>query len=82
MINYQASSKDMTSEEIKEANRFMWAVKGMLIPLGYSRDDVNATFKSYFKRLWCNCHDYQLEGFDEAWELGKKERLEKWGETK
>ena len=51
MINYQASSEEMTSEEIKEANRLMWAVKGTLIPLGYSRDDVNSTLKGYFKRL-------------------------------
>ena len=78
MINYQVSSEDMTSEEIKEANRLMWAVKGMLIPLGYSRDDVNSTLKGYFKRLWCNCHGYQFEGFEEAWELGKEERLKKW----
>ena len=73
MINYQASSKDMTSEEIKEANRFMWAVKGMLIPLGYSRDDVNATFKSYFKRLWvagsngAPLYEYE-EGFEKEYQ--------------
>ena len=78
MINYQASPDEMTFEEIKEANRLMWAVKGMLIPLDYSIVDVNLTMKSYFKRLWCNCRPYQFEGFEEAWELGKEERLKKW----
>ena len=78
MINYQASPDEMTFEEIKEANRLMWAVKGMLIPLDYSIVDVNSTMKSYFKRLWCNCQSYQFEGFEEAWELGKEERLKKW----
>ena len=78
MINYQASSEEMTSEEIKEANRLKWAVKGMLIPLGYSRDDVNSTLKGYFKRLWCNCQPYQFDEFEEAWELGKEQRLKKW----
>ena len=54
MINYQASLEDMTFEEIKEANRFMWGVKGMLIPIGYSTKDVHGVLQGYLKRLWCN----------------------------
>lgn len=79
MINYNASSDEMTLKEIKEANRFMWLIKGTLIPLGYSRDNVNSIFKSYFKRIWYNEESYiHEEGFEEAWKLGKEERLKKW----
>ena len=78
MINYQASLEDMTSEEIKEANRFMWGVKGMLIPIGYSTKDVHGVLQGYFKRLWCNCDPSQFDGFEEAWEQGKEIRLKKW----
>lgn len=77
-IDYNASTKEMGLAEIKEANRFMWGVKGMLIPIGYSTKDVHGVLQGYFKRLWCNCDPSQFDGFEEAWEQGKKIRLEKW----
>ena len=54
-------------QELKEANRLHWAVKGHLIPKEYSEDDIKRTARSYFARLWTNCRDYQFEGFEKAW---------------
>tara|TARA_B100000768_G_scaffold165320_1_gene167815 strand:- start:2276 stop:2521 length:246 start_codon:yes stop_codon:yes gene_type:complete len=67
MVNYNCSVDDMGPEEIKEANRLMWAVKGMLIPDGYSIKDVHAVLNGYFKRVWSNCNPMQFEGFEDAW---------------
>lgn len=67
MINYNATIEEMGPEEIKEANRLMWAVKGMLIPDGYSIKDVHGVLNGYFKRVWCNCSPTQFEGFEDAW---------------
>ena len=75
MIDYNATTEEMGPEEIKEANRLMWAVKGMLIPDGYKISDVNSVLRSYFKRLWTNCDNYQFEGFEEAWEKDSKRKL-------
>jgi len=75
MTNYNATTEEMGPEEIKEANRLMWAVKGMLIPDGYKINDVNSVLRSYFKRLWTNCDNYQFEGFEEAWEKDGKRKL-------
>ena len=76
MINYNASEKEMGPEEIKEANRLMWMVKGTLIPDGYTVTNVNSILKSYFKRIWYNEEAYMHEeGFEDAWEKDGKRKL-------
>ena len=53
----------------KEANRFYWLVKGMLIPLSWSDKDVEKIYDSYMTRLWGN-HEritYASEGFEELY---------------
>lgn len=75
MVNYDCSVDDMGPEEIKEANRFMWAIKGMLIPDGYQKKDVHSVLRGYSKRLWCNCDPAQFEGFEDAWTKYGKDKL-------
>ena len=56
-----------TSKAIyKEANRFMWMVKGRLLN---EWDDPQQVYDSYFVRLWNTTLDD--EGFEEAWETHK-----------
>ena len=53
----------------KEANRFYWLVKGMLIPTSWSDKDVERIYDSYMIRLWGN-HEriaYASEGVDELY---------------
>ena len=53
----------------KEANRFYWLVKGMLIPTSWSDKDVERIYDSYMTRLWGN-HErvaYASEGFEELY---------------
>ena len=52
----------------KEASRFMWIVKGQLIPDGYSDQDILDMYDSYFVRLWGN-HENPVhqDGFEEAY---------------
>jgi len=82
MIRYDSTVEDMGPNEIKEANRLMWMVKGQLIPLEYSDKDINSVLKGYFKRLWGN-HErsqYAEEGFEDAWEhsIRTKSDWHKW----
>lgn len=52
----------------KEANRLNWIIKGKLIDLSWSDEDVEKTYNSYFKRLWGNNEMYIHEaGFDRAY---------------
>jgi hypothetical protein len=52
----------------KEASRFMWIVKGQLIPDGYREEDIVEVYDSYFKRLWGNHENcVHEEGFEEAY---------------
>ena len=50
----------------KEANRFYWIVKGMLIPESWSDEDVEAIYDGYMKRIWGN-HEADWTGFHAAW---------------
>jgi len=53
----------------KEANRFYWIVKGKLIDMSWSDEDVENTYNSYMKRLWGNHENcVHEEGFEEAWQ--------------
>ena len=52
----------------KQANRLNWIIKGTLIDISWSDDDVEKTYNSYFKRLWGNNEIYlHEEGFAEAY---------------
>jgi hypothetical protein len=52
----------------KEVNRFMWVLKGQLVPDGYSEKDYEDTHKIFLKRLWGNDENYvHEEGFEEAY---------------
>jgi len=52
----------------KEANRFLWIVKGRLAPDEYSEQDYLDVYDSYLKRLWGNHENYvHEEGFEEAY---------------
>lgn len=53
-------------DKIKEANRLMWMVKGMLIPETWSLKDIDWVLDSYTKRLWYR-EEASDEGFEEAW---------------
>ena len=76
MVNYDCTLAEMGPEEIKEANRLMWAVKGMLIPDEYSREDVHRVLKGYLKRLWGNNEFYlHLESFEEVWNIHGKRKV-------
>jgi len=58
----------MTDSQIKEANRFYWIVKGMLIPESWSEQDIEKTYHSYMERIWGN-HENVVHavGFEAAW---------------
>lgn len=62
----------MTEEQIKEANRYYWIIKGQLIPEAWSEDQIQAILNSYFKRIWGN-HEAIVheEGFEKAWQQRK-----------
>jgi len=52
----------------KQANRLNWIIKGRLIDVSWSDDDVEKTYNSYFKRLWGNNESYiHEEGFEQAY---------------
>ena len=58
----------------KEANRFYWLVKGMLIPESWSDKDVERIYESYMTRLWGN-HEriaYGSDGFEMAYDAREK----------
>lgn len=58
----------MTGDELKEANRIFWIVKGHLIPAGWSDKEILSMQDSYVRRMWGN-HEavFREEGFEEAW---------------
>lgn len=58
----------MKEWEIKEANRYYWIIKGMLIPESWSSVEVEGIFNSYMYRIWGN-HEAIVheDGFEEAW---------------
>jgi len=65
-----------TEDELKEAYRLFWIVKGHL---NTSDDTALSSKDGYFKRIWidgCNgapIADYE-EGFEEAWNLLKSQK--------
>lgn len=62
----------------KEANRFYWIVKGMLIPESWSDEDVEAIYDGYMKRIWGN-HEAVVHqtGFHAAWLAREAKKLPK-----
>jgi hypothetical protein len=62
----------MTEEQIKEANRYYWIIKGQLIPSSWTEDQIRAILDSYFARIWGNIEAYvHEEGFEQAWQQRK-----------
>lgn len=58
----------MNAEQIKEANRYYWIVKGQLIPVSWSLDQIEKIYYSYMERIWGNHENVVHEtGFEEAW---------------
>ena len=60
----------MSIEQLKEANRLFWIVKGHLIPECWSEVDILNMSDDYLKRIWGN-HEatFHEEGFEEAWNI-------------
>jgi hypothetical protein len=58
----------MTHFQRKEANRYYWIIKGMLIPESWSDHDIMKVYDSYFNRIWGNHEAIVHEvGFEAAW---------------
>ena len=60
--------KNINGSLHKEVNRFMWIIKGHLVPNGHSEKDYEEIHKSYLHRIWGN-HEAPIheEGFEEAY---------------
>ena len=55
----------MQEQELKEAYRLFWMVKGHL---NAPQSTVLESYNGYFKRMWFNEESYvHMEGFEEAW---------------
>ena len=69
----------MTSFQRKEANRYYWIVKGMLIPESWSEADVMKIYDGYFKRIWGN-HEAGVHaiGFEAAWAARQANNINKY----
>lgn len=61
----------MSNEELKEAARLFWIIKGHLT----DEDTMKESYNGYFRRLWGN-HENVVheEGFEEAWTEYKRTR--------
>lgn len=69
----------MTYSQLKEANRYYWMIKGMLIPESWSEDQIEKILDSYFKRIWGNHEACVHEiGFEAAWAQRQVEKRSKY----
>ena len=59
----------MSPEDLKEANRLYWIVKGMLIPQTWDEKSIASILRSYTEREWHNHEATSVheEGFAQAW---------------
>jgi hypothetical protein len=58
----------ISEQDLKFINSLYWRVKGQLIPLSWSEQDILKIEQSYFVRVWGNHENHiHLEGFEEAW---------------
>jgi len=68
----------MTYFQLKEANRYYWMVKGMLIPESWQEKEIMDTYESYFRRLWGNHEACVHEiGFEAAWAKRQAQKSKK-----
>ena len=68
----------MSEWEIKQANRYYWIVKGMLIPESWTLLEVQGIFNSYIYRIWGNHENVAHEdGFEAAWAERQAKEIEK-----
>jgi hypothetical protein len=54
----------MSPEELKEANRLFYIVKGFLIPEDWTEENIKSMVVSYTRRVWYN-HETNDTGFEE-----------------
>lgn len=68
----------MTQDQIKEANRYYWIIKGQLIPESWTIHDIARIYETYFIRIWGN-HEASVheDGFELAWSEREAKNLEK-----
>lgn len=59
----------VTKYQFKEANRYYWIVKGMLIPDSWSDKDIMSVYNSYMERIWHNHEASSVHSidFEAAW---------------
>jgi|APGre2960657373_1045057.scaffolds.fasta_scaffold272500_2 hypothetical protein len=59
----------VTRYQFKEANRYYWIVKGMLIPDSWSDKDIMSMYNSYMERIWHNHEASSVHSidFEAAW---------------
>jgi len=59
----------VTRYQFKEANRYYWIVKGMLIPDSWSDKDIMSVYNSYMERIWHNHEASSVHSidFEAAW---------------
>lgn len=59
----------VTRYQFKEANRYYWIVKGMLIPDSWSDNDIMSVYNSYMERIWHNHEASSVHSidFEAAW---------------
>jgi len=57
----------------KDEHEIFFAFKGHLIPVQWSRKDIDAMVESYIKRLWGNCE--RLPNSTEAFEKAYKKKF-------
>jgi|13_taG_2_1085334.scaffolds.fasta_scaffold01586_9 hypothetical protein len=64
-------SNDIPGVTWKEANFLFFCVKGFLIPVEYTDEDIRSMYDSYFKRLWGNNERmvYCQDEFDKIWDM-------------
>ena len=57
----------------KDQNEIFFAVKGHLIPIDWSQEDIDRMEDSYIKRLWGNCERLPrtADRFESIWKKHK-----------
>lgn len=67
----------VTRYQRKEANRYYWIVKGMLIPDSWSDKDVLDTYHSYMERIWYNHEATSVHSldFEAVWKAKEAEEI-------
>ncbi len=67
----------VTRYQFKEANRYYWIVKGMLIPDSWSDKDIMSMYNSYMERIWHNHEASSVHSidFEAAWKAKEAKHI-------